>query len=510
MNFPVDYIYRLARRGGAGLACDAAGVALGAADLARVHREAGGRRRCEVRPPSDIGRVLKAAYGPQPDAVVQRLHRGLIRTAKQLEAGDLCQAGVEAVMLGFPDLTPTAMAKLAEIADLEKRGAPWEDEPRVPAGQAGGGRWTTGGGAPTAAASAKPVLTAAPAVEADRPAAPSRPKAPTPPEPRAQGASSGATLDDGVYYFGPTGPRPIAVAIPPGEELPYRSDEAAQEEAEGPAALFALPTEFGAVEDLFSGLKNKPNAPADWNPAAQHIDYAAFADDVGPNEAAEIYHHLQAETKAIDPKYNDTALLPKGGFTSLSGPDMHRVIDDVLLDRASADYRVRGDPRKLQIETVKFLKKTVDHYYAEGEKKFDAGLLKPRLSREEAVGNYVDQQTRRDLQRLFSRKGIPYGRGQRVAINNRDYDTSQPGKPSYRVPDLRIGDAPTGDVPDGEARIGSLTIDWTIRMKQPSDPQIQGFFHGDSKPKAVVTIAPSQRFPPGARYIPRAAAMKGN
>ena len=157
MNFAVDYIYRLAPRGGAGLACDAAGVALGATDLARVHLE-GARRRCEVRPPGEIGRVLKAAYGPQPDAVVQRLHRGLNRTAKWLEAGDLCHAGVEAVMLGFPDLTPTAMAKLAELADLEKRGAAWEDEPRVPAGQAGGGQWTTGGGG-AAAASAKPVQT---------------------------------------------------------------------------------------------------------------------------------------------------------------------------------------------------------------------------------------------------------------------------------------------------------------------------------------------------------------
>jgi len=82
MNFPIEHMFRLAPRGGAGLACDETGVALGAADLARVHLEAGGRRRCEVRPPGDIGRVLKAAYGPQPDAVVHRLHRGLTRTAR--------------------------------------------------------------------------------------------------------------------------------------------------------------------------------------------------------------------------------------------------------------------------------------------------------------------------------------------------------------------------------------------------------------------------------------------
>ncbi len=91
------------------------------------------------RSPSVLAQVLKAAYGPQPDRVVQRLYRGLSRTAVWLEAGDLCHAGVEAVMLRIPDLTPTAVAKLAELSDLEKRGDHWKDEPRLPVGQAGGG-----------------------------------------------------------------------------------------------------------------------------------------------------------------------------------------------------------------------------------------------------------------------------------------------------------------------------------------------------------------------------------
>ncbi len=42
-------------------------------------------------------------------------------------------------MLRIPDLTPTAVAKLAELSDLEKRGDHWKDEPRLPVGQAGGG-----------------------------------------------------------------------------------------------------------------------------------------------------------------------------------------------------------------------------------------------------------------------------------------------------------------------------------------------------------------------------------
>jgi hypothetical protein len=153
MSIFAQHSYRLVPRGGEGLACDKDGLALGAVDLARVRLDARGVRRCEVLSADEIGQILRTAYGPQPDGVVLRLHRGLRRAAASIEAGDLGRAGVEAVTLGFPDLTPGAMAKLAEIADLEKRNMAWETEPRIPRGQAGGGQWTTdGGGAPTAAA----------------------------------------------------------------------------------------------------------------------------------------------------------------------------------------------------------------------------------------------------------------------------------------------------------------------------------------------------------------------
>lgn len=142
--------YRLVTRGGAGLACDEDGLALGAADLARVRRDAGGVRRCELRSADEIGQILRTAYGAQPDEVVLRLRRGLGRAAASIEAGDLGRAGIEAVTLGLPDLTPWAMTKLAGIADLQKRNTAWETEPRIPRGQSGGGQWTTDGGASTA------------------------------------------------------------------------------------------------------------------------------------------------------------------------------------------------------------------------------------------------------------------------------------------------------------------------------------------------------------------------
>ena len=151
MNLPLRP-YRLAARGAAGLACDEKGLALGGVDLARVYRTPEGTGRCVVRSIAELGRIIRAAYGRQTDAEVRRLHRGLGRAAAWIEVGDLGHAGVEAVMLRLPELTGGAMAKLAAMAELEKgASAAWQNEPRVPAGQTGGGQWTTGGAASAAA-----------------------------------------------------------------------------------------------------------------------------------------------------------------------------------------------------------------------------------------------------------------------------------------------------------------------------------------------------------------------
>jgi hypothetical protein len=104
-----------------------------------------------VRSLAELERIIGAAYGPQTDVELQRVHRGLGRAAAWIEAGDLGHAGVEAVMLRLPELPAGVMAKLARLADFEKDGSStWENEPRVPAGQSGGGRWTTGGASSSA------------------------------------------------------------------------------------------------------------------------------------------------------------------------------------------------------------------------------------------------------------------------------------------------------------------------------------------------------------------------
>jgi hypothetical protein len=148
--------YRLGPTGGPSLACDDGGVTLGGIALVSVVQGDDGERRCDVRSPDRLGRILSLAYGAQPESVVERLHRGLRRVAAALEKGDLATAAIEAVMLRLPDVDAAGLAKLAGIADLEKGGTASQDEPRVPAGQRDGGQWTTGGGGGGSPAAARP------------------------------------------------------------------------------------------------------------------------------------------------------------------------------------------------------------------------------------------------------------------------------------------------------------------------------------------------------------------
>ena len=192
MNTNLPTPHKLVSRGGAGLACDESGLALGAVTLVRARQGAGGVRRCVVRSPDQIDEILRTVYGPQQTGVGRRLHRGLRRAAAWIEAGDLGRAGVEALMLGLPELTSEAMVKLDQIADLEKGDTAWETEPRIAAGQTGGGQWTTGDGA-ALTGGGRPVQTSA--VRRPRLALPPRPSPVSPCGPTADATSVSANDD---------------------------------------------------------------------------------------------------------------------------------------------------------------------------------------------------------------------------------------------------------------------------------------------------------------------------
>ncbi|MGD1015612.1 MAG: hypothetical protein ABR863_04130 [Roseiarcus sp.] len=448
-------MYRLAPRGGGGLACDAAGVALGPAELARVGADSAGRRRCEVRPGRGLGRILSAAYGPQPEDVILRLHRGLRRAARAIEAGDLCLAGIEAVLLRLPDLSPQALDKLAEVAELEKGGTSWQDEPRVPAGQPDGGQWTTDGGA------------------GGVPAVAAKPAAPISAHETAPAQNPRLPLDDAVYRPEVDDPHVILAA---GAE-----EEAESRRSNGP------PDDYTRLEDVFPGLREAPGLAIPLAPIDGFLGVSAGANGADLDGALGQYWGLVHQIKQVDPTFADEELFPPGGIDGLTRQGRTNLINHLLMERAAAYYRMRGDVRFLQVETLRFLQNAVDAAYPEAVAAADAGRLQPRLSREEAIGNQVDFRVRKALRQLFDEYRIPYGPRANLTINNRDYETTE-SDILYRVPDARLGD---------------VDFEWTLSQKTISSPQIRGFFRADSRPRAVIIIRPSQLDGASTFLIPR-------
>lgn len=127
MNAPFARTFRLVPRGGAGLACDDDGVALGPVSLVEAWRDEGGKLRFRAKPLAEVGKAMRLAYGDAKDETVARHHRGLSRIAELLAAGEGTRARIHAVQLGFGDIDDDGMA-------------------RVPNDEPGAEEWTGGGG----------------------------------------------------------------------------------------------------------------------------------------------------------------------------------------------------------------------------------------------------------------------------------------------------------------------------------------------------------------------------
>jgi hypothetical protein len=356
-------------------------------------------------------------------------------------------------MLRLPELTPQAIQKLAEVADLEKAGAAWETEPRVPAGQAGGGQWTTDGGT-SAAALVRP-SGGAPAVRNDCDA----PRLP---------------LDDGVFRPGVNRPSLIHTGAADEAEPPRIGDNG------GPK----IPDSLAAV---FPGLNDAPALAIPLSPIDGFLGTGALVDAANLTVTMANYRYLISQIKTVKPDFEPDELLPPGGIAGLSWQGRAHLIDDLRMQRAAAFYNVRGEVGPLQVETLRFLQSVVDNAYEEGVAKFNAGRLQPRLSREEAIGNYIDIRTRYEIRSLFNRYKIEYGRNSNITINNRIYNTSGPS-PVYRIPDASVGD---------------VAFEWTLTPKNVSTPQVRGFFNADSSPSAVIIIRPTQFGRDSIYLIPR-------
>lgn len=142
MTGPTFRTFSLVARGGAGLACDESGLALGPIALSRKLYDPHRGVQYRLLPLDEMKQVLRIAYGSVHGAVTERRCRGIARATQLLNTGSDALARIHAVLLEFPEITPDGMAKLAAVASLRKYNP---DEPRVPAGNPDGGQWTSGG-----------------------------------------------------------------------------------------------------------------------------------------------------------------------------------------------------------------------------------------------------------------------------------------------------------------------------------------------------------------------------
>jgi len=181
--------------------------------------------------------------------------------------------------------------------------------------------------------------------------------------------------------------------------------------------------------------------------------------------------HLIRQIQTVNPGYRlDTLGFPK----SFEG--QMNLVQNLRVERASSLYRATGDVRPLQVETLRFLRKSVDEGYHQAVQLFDAGRIKPRLSREEALGNFVDLHVRRASRRFYERAGIEFSKEGPIRVVGREYDTSKLER-TYTVPDLRVG---------------QIAIDVSLTRKTILKPQVSGFFGSDFRPEATIIVRPSQ------------------
>lgn len=141
MTVPFAQTYRLVPRGGAGLACDEEGVALGPMRPVEPVTDGSGGRRYRMRPKEEVALALRLAYDAAPNDI-ERWQRGLAKVTELLTAGETAQAGIRAVLLAFPEIGGSGMIKLSQAAELQKYNPNYEQELRNPAGAPGAGEWT--------------------------------------------------------------------------------------------------------------------------------------------------------------------------------------------------------------------------------------------------------------------------------------------------------------------------------------------------------------------------------
>ena len=224
------------------------------------------------------------------------------------------------------------------------------------------------------------------------------------------------------------------------------------------------------LEQVFPGLANAPGGAI-----------IAVADNLldlsGPARAmvAELTlartKQLIDQIKAIDPNYRFQSL----GFPQTAQGQVNQ-IDGLRFERAAAFVREKGELRPMQVETLRFLQKRTDLAYARGLRLLKAGKLPIRLSPQEALGNFIDREVRRNMRERYNASGISSVRPGPIRVNRRENNTSG-SETSYVLPDMKVG---------------KIAFDVTLSPKTLKTPQVRNFFAADFQPTLVVIVRPSQ------------------
>lgn len=231
------------------------------------------------------------------------------------------------------------------------------------------------------------------------------------------------------------------------------------------------------LEHVFPRTTGSPGAPI-VALADNILDLSGPAVRLTSDITAAYTDQLITQIRRIDPNYRFESL----GFPQTVQGQINQ-IRQLRVDRATAFYRVKRELRPMQVETLRHLQEQTDRAYEKGKALYDAGELTVRLSREEAIGNYVDRQVRRNLRDFFSQNGVQASKDGPFRVIGREYESTGTDR-SYRIPD---------------ARVGNIAIDVTLTRKSLATPQVRGFLRSDFKPDAVVIIRPSQ-FGPAHTY----------
>ncbi len=150
---------------------------------------------------------------------------------------------------------------------------------------------------------------------------------------------------------------------------------------------------------------------------------------------------IMEQIKAIDPGWHYDEIVPIDALgNSMQTVDgLSAKVNDLRFQRAVVVARLKGDYEPLQVETLRFVQQRADLAYDRGVALLKAGRLTPRLSDQEALGNYIDRQVRLNLRDRYNVLGIDSAGAVPVRVNRRENNNSGSDL-TCRLPDARVKD----------------------------------------------------------------------